>query len=188
MALAQHEQLIGIENHPRHRRCPLMALFGHPSCTDECPLSRVKRTSTNRCLPTWIYECMPLCHSCGLLVVGLEFAEPRLDTRTQVRLVAMAATEWGDVTRQAAKLCPSKSMPVSTSLPVAGPINLNGGITNPPCLGVRIREWRKRSPDGGNRGFLGSFGGTVMGGTPVTGNRYNGAAYITSNRISLCWR
>ena len=24
--------------------CPLLALFGHPTCTDECPLSKVKRT------------------------------------------------------------------------------------------------------------------------------------------------
>jgi hypothetical protein len=26
------------------RECPLLALFGHPTCTDECPLSGVKRT------------------------------------------------------------------------------------------------------------------------------------------------
>ena len=25
-------------------RCPLMALFGHQTCTDECPLLEVKRT------------------------------------------------------------------------------------------------------------------------------------------------
>ena len=37
---------------------------------------------------------------CGLLVVGLELAEPRLDTGKQVRFVAMGAIEWGDVTRQ----------------------------------------------------------------------------------------
>ena len=29
----------------------LMALSGHPTCTDECPLLRAKRTVTNRCLP-----------------------------------------------------------------------------------------------------------------------------------------
>ena len=36
----------------------------------------------------------------GLLVVGLEFAEPRLHTGQQVRFVAMGTTEWSDVTRQ----------------------------------------------------------------------------------------
>jgi hypothetical protein len=36
----------------------------------------------------------------GLLVVGLEFAEPRLHTGKQVRLVAMGTTERSDVTRQ----------------------------------------------------------------------------------------
>jgi hypothetical protein len=25
-------------------QCPLLALLGHPNCTDECPLSGVKRT------------------------------------------------------------------------------------------------------------------------------------------------
>jgi hypothetical protein len=36
----------------------------------------------------------------GLLVVGLEFGEPRLHTGQQVRFVAMGTTEWSDVTRQ----------------------------------------------------------------------------------------
>ena len=29
---------------------PLVALFGHPTCTDECPLSGVKRTSLMQAL------------------------------------------------------------------------------------------------------------------------------------------
>ena len=37
---------------------------------------------------------------CGLLVVELELAEPRLDTGKQVRVVAMGAIEWSNVTRQ----------------------------------------------------------------------------------------
>ena len=41
---------------PKRRRCLLMALFGHPTRTDECPLLGAKRTVTNRFLPVSIYE------------------------------------------------------------------------------------------------------------------------------------
>jgi hypothetical protein len=30
--------------HDKWHQCPLLALFGHSNCTDECPLSGVKRT------------------------------------------------------------------------------------------------------------------------------------------------
>ena len=33
-----------------------MAQSGHPTCADECPLLGAKRTLTNHCLPTSIYE------------------------------------------------------------------------------------------------------------------------------------
>src|SRR5262245_35527351 len=36
-----------------------MALSGHAQGADECPLSGVKRTLTNRYLPNSIYECRP---------------------------------------------------------------------------------------------------------------------------------
>src|SRR4029077_15731336 len=62
---------------------------------------------------------------------------------------------------RAAKLCTSKSMPVSTSFPVAGQINFNGGITNPHASG------KKRSPDRGKPGLV-RLGGTSEGGTPIT--------------------
>jgi hypothetical protein len=53
-------------------------------------------------------------------------------------------------------------MPVSTSFPVAGQINLNGGITKPPRL--RLRKSKKRSPDRGKPGLLWFLlGGTVIG-------------------------
>ena len=40
----------------RFSGCLLLALFGHPTCTEECPLSGARRTVTNRCLPISIYE------------------------------------------------------------------------------------------------------------------------------------
>jgi hypothetical protein len=69
---------------------------------------------------------------------------------------------------RAAKLCPSKSMPVSTSFPVAGQINLNGGITKPPRL--RLRKSQKKKPRPGETGAsLVPFGGNSdWGETPIT--------------------
>jgi hypothetical protein len=48
---------------------------------------------------------------------------------------------------------------------------------------------KKRSPDRGKPGLLGFlWGGTVMGGVPVTHGECKGAPYITSNRIFLSRR
>ena len=47
-----HQKIAAMLGRPGHStawcvdggQCPLLALFGHPICTDECPLSGVKRT------------------------------------------------------------------------------------------------------------------------------------------------
>ena len=93
----------------------------------------------------------------GLPVVGLEFAEPRLHTGKQVRLVAMGTTESSDVTRQGGE---------------ALPVQINAGVdlvsgcwanksqrrhyktSTPP-----IEEKQKKKPRTGDRGFFGSFWG-----------------------------
>jgi hypothetical protein len=47
----------GVESSPLALgECLLMAQSGHASSSGECPLSGVKRTVTNRCLPISIYE------------------------------------------------------------------------------------------------------------------------------------
>jgi hypothetical protein len=67
---------------------------------------------------------------------------------------------------RAAKFCPSKSMPVSTSFAVAGQINLNGSIH---ASEYALVKSKKEAPTGGNRGFFGSFGGNSdWGKTPIT--------------------
>ena len=38
------ESWVGEPHRTRLRECLLLALFGHPTCTDECLLSGVKRT------------------------------------------------------------------------------------------------------------------------------------------------
>jgi hypothetical protein len=101
-------------------------------------------------------------------VVGLEFAEPRLHTGKQVRLVAMGTTEWSYVTRQGGE---------------ALPVQINAGVdlvsgcwanksqrrhyktSTPP-----IEEKQKKKPRPGETGAsLVPFGGNSdWGETPIT--------------------
>jgi hypothetical protein len=115
-------------------------------------------------------------------VVGLELAEPRLDTGKQVRFVAMGAIEWGDITRQGGE---DLRVQINAGVDlVSGQINFNGGITK--MSEYALGKSKKRSPDRGKPGLLWFRGGNSdWGKTPITREMVAGATLISSNCISL---
>jgi hypothetical protein len=101
----------------------------------------------------------------GLLVVGLEFGEPRLHTGQQVRFVAMGTTEWSDVTRQR-----GEALHVQIN---AGVDLVSGCWANKSqrrhyktlhASEFAFGNGKKKPPTGGNRGFFWFlWGGTCVG-------------------------